>query len=86
MLTLRIEINNHVKLLELKAVRVSPTNKEMTVGEMCTYSIYLNKKFVGKVVHPFGDGISLGKKMLDHYEFYVEMMAEVEYEKSLLEE
>lgn len=72
MIELKLQINNHLTLMNIKAVRVSPTKHEPKVGENCIYRIYINKLDAGKLIHPFGDGVSLGRKMFDHYDLYME--------------
>ena len=68
MIELRIQINRHLELLNIKAVRVEPLNPKD--GDLCKYQIYINKKYAGMLIHPFGNGVSLGKKMFEHYEIW----------------
>lgn len=70
MIVLSLKINNHLSLLEIKAVRTNPTGKLPKDGEICTYHVYVDTTFTGSMVHPYGDGISLMKEMIVHYDLW----------------
>lgn len=70
MITIRVEINNHTRILEIKAVRIEPIGRTPSIGEQCLYEIYIDKDYAGQLTYPFGDGIELSRKMFDHYELF----------------
>lgn len=70
MIVLSLTINNHLSLMSIKAVRMEPTGKLPKDGQLCKYSIYIDKKYAGQFIHPYGDGISLARKMMDHYDLW----------------
>lgn len=70
MIELSLKINRHLSLLSIQAVRTHPTKRQPKDGEVCTYHVYVDKVFTGALKHPFGDGISLMKEMIVHYDLW----------------
>ena len=68
MLELTVDINRKEELLSLTVVRIAPDTDPIEKGTICTYKFFINGEYSGvKLKHPYGDGISLAKRMFDEY-------------------
>ncbi len=68
MMELTININKREEILTIQAVRIHPLSQEIKLGTLCTYNLYLESEPLDiRIESPFGDGIKLGKVMLDTY-------------------
>ena len=68
MIEIKVQINRHNTLADLRLTRIEPVNRIPNRNEKCKYEIRYEDIFVGYLHYPFGNGISLSIEALSWYQ------------------
>ncbi len=64
MIRVKVDINGHIDVIDVYAVRIYPVDKTPTNNELCEYELFVNKDYVLTFKYPYGDGVALSIEML----------------------